>query len=65
MPQGEQVLVAGDDDVGRGGEGGFDEAVVVGVSCELDGLRGVTTMAARARRSTGSPASPITTCSLG
>lgn len=35
-PQGEQVLVAGDDDMGR--RGGSDEAVGVGVADEVDGL---------------------------
>lgn len=38
--QGEQVLIAADDDVGLAGLGGFDEAVVVGVADDLDGLGG-------------------------
>jgi hypothetical protein len=37
---GERVLVAGDDRVSLRSHGGFDEAVVVGVADESDGLGG-------------------------
>jgi hypothetical protein len=37
-PQGEQVLVAGDDDVGVCRQSGFDEAVIVGISGDRDRL---------------------------
>ena len=40
MSEGEQILIARDDDVGAAGLRGFDEAVVVGVADKLDGLRG-------------------------
>lgn len=63
MSEGEQILIARDDDVGAAGLRGFDEAVVVGVADKLDGLRGVTTMAARARSSMSLCASPMTACS--
>jgi hypothetical protein len=39
MPQGEQVLVSGDDDVGVRRQSGFDEAVVVGIPGDCDRLR--------------------------
>jgi hypothetical protein len=39
MPQGEQVLVSGDDDIGIRRQSGFDEAVVVGIPGDSDRLR--------------------------
>jgi hypothetical protein len=39
-PQGEQVLVAGHDDIGLARLGGLDEAVVVGVAGDRDRLGG-------------------------
>jgi hypothetical protein len=57
MPQGEQVLVAGDDDIGIRRQSRFDEAVVVGIPGDSDRLVGVIMTAAGARNLTSSSAS--------